>query len=237
MNTIGLCANNISVEQKPILTKGLFSVASSLSPSYTRPNQHFIKRIFDLTAALAGIITISPILLTTAIAIKLESKGPVLFKQRRKGQYGKEFYIYKFRSMSNDAEKEQEKLRELHKVDRLNFKIDNDPRITNIGKFIRKYSIDELPQLFNVITGEMSLVGFRPPLIDDVECYEDRHFVRFSMLPGLTGPWQVNGRSNIKNFDDVIRLEYNYLKNWSIIEDFKILFKTIPVVLFGKGAV
>ena len=116
------------------------------------------------------------------------------------------------------------------------FKMFDDPRMTKVGKFLRKYSIDEFPQLFNVIKGEMSLIGFRPPLPSEVLNYKEWHYVRFEIMPGLTGPWQVNGRSNIKNFDEVIKLEYEYAKNWSLLKDFQILLKTIPVVLFGKDA-
>ncbi|NLF82506.1 MAG: exopolysaccharide biosynthesis protein [Candidatus Gastranaerophilales bacterium] len=175
-------------------------------------------------------------MLLIALMIKLDSEGPVLFKQKRIGQHGKEFYIYKFRSMHKDAEKRLKDLLKYNQTNELMFKMYDDPRVTRVGKFLRKTSLDELPQLFNVLKGEMSLVGFRPPLPSEVERYSDFHYVRFAMLPGLTGPWQVNGRSSIKRFDEVVRLEYEYAKNWSLLNDLSLLLKTVPVVLFSKNA-
>ena len=136
--------------------------------------------------------------------------------------------------MYKDSEKKAEELQKYNQTNALMFKMFDDPRITKVGKFIRKYSIDELPQLFNVLKGEMSLVGFRPPLPSEVSKYKDLYYVRFAMMPGLTGPWQVSGRSKIKEFEDVVNLEYEYAKDWSLFKDLHILMKTIPVVLFGK---
>lgn len=195
-----------------------------------------IKRFIDITGTIIGIMLISPLLLAVALLIKLDSPGPILFKQKRVGRNGKEFYIYKFRTMHKDAEARLQELLKYNETNELMFKMQNDPRITNIGKFLRKYSIDELPQLINVLKGEMSLVGFRPPIPREVENYKRWHHLRFKAMPGLTGPWQVNGRSSILEFDKVVELEINYSFNWSLLKDFEIIAKTFPVVLFGKDA-
>jgi len=168
--------------------------------------------------------------------IKLDSKGPAFFKQERLGQFGKRFYMYKFRSMEQDAEEQLVLLKHQNETNEGMFKIYNDPRITNVGKFIRKYSIDELPQLLNVLKGEMSLVGFRPPLERELKSYKTWHYIRFASRPGLTGIWQTSGRSEIKDFDTVIEMDYRYANNWNLILDFKLLYKTIPVVLSGENA-
>lgn len=182
-------------------------------------------------------LAILPFLAIVAIAIKLESKGPALFKQKRVGRFGKEFYMYKFRSMDLNAE---DRLKDLLKYNETNegmFKMADDPRVTKVGKFIRKYSIDELPQLINVIKGEMSLIGPRPCLSRELKSYKNWHYVRFATLPGLTGLWQVSGRSSIKDFDKAVSLDYQYINNWNIGLDISILFRTIPAVLFpGKTA-
>jgi len=213
-----------------------FQVCLSLDTMKDKPIQSFIKRFIEINGTLLGLILISPILIAIAVAIKLTSKGPILFKQKRIGQHGKEFYIYKFRSMYIDAEERLEELKKYNETNELMFKMQDDPRITGLGKFLRKYSLDEFPQLINVLKGEMSLVGFRPPLPSEVENYKKWHYVRFAMMPGLTGPWQISGRSSIKKFDQVINLEYEYTKNWSLLKDIEILLKTVPVVLFGKDA-
>ena len=213
-----------------------FSVAYRLDISKDKPFQLFIKRFIEILGTLIGLVLISPILIAIIAAIKIDSKGPVLFKQKRIGQHGKEFYMYKFRSMRVDAEEKLEELKKYNETNELMFKMFDDPRITRVGKFLRKYSLDELPQLINVLKGEMSLVGFRPPLPSEVEQYQKWHYVRFAMMPGLTGPWQVSGRSKIKKFDEVINLEYDYSKDWSLLKDAEILFKTVPVVLLGKDA-
>ena len=204
--------------------------------SLRKPLQWSLKRSFDYCSTLFGLTLISPLLALVAILIKLDSKGPVFYKQKRIGLYGKEFEMYKFRSMRQDADKEYEKLKQLNETNELMFKVFNDPRITRVGKFIRKYSIDELPQLFNVLKGEMSLVGPRPPLPREVQHYEKRHYLRFATLPGLTGLWQVSGRSKIKEFDTVLQLDFSYINRWSFLMDIGLLFKTIPVVLFAKNA-
>jgi len=213
-----------------------FSLARNFNLKQRRPLQWYIKRIFDITSSIVGIMAIWPLLLMIVLAIKLESRGPILFKQERLGLYGKKFYMYKFRSMYQDAEQKLELLKEFNETNDKMFKMYNDPRITNVGKFIRKYSLDELPQLLNVIRGEMSLVGPRPPLQSEVDRYDKWHFLRFATLPGLTGMWQVSGRSGITDFDTVIKLDYEYINNWNFKLDLYLLLKTIPIVIMGKGA-
>ncbi len=196
-----------------------------------------IKRMIDIIGSLIGIIVFSPIMLVTAIAIKLDSKGPVIFKQKRAGINGSIFEMYKFRSMCVDAEELKAKLQEQNEVkDGLMFKIKDDPRITKVGKFIRKTSIDELPQFFNVLFGSMSLVGTRPPTLDEVEKYERSHWRRMSIKPGITGMWQVSGRSQITDFEKIVELDTEYIDNWSIWLDFKIMIKTVFSLLQRKGA-
>jgi exopolysaccharide biosynthesis polyprenyl glycosylphosphotransferase len=204
--------------------------------SLRKPFQWFLKRIFDITAAIAGIIILSPIFALIAVLIKIDSRGPVFYKQVRIGVYGREFNMYKFRSMRQAADKELDKIKVLNETNEVMFKLFNDPRVTRIGKFIRKYSIDELPQLINVLKGEMSLVGPRPSIKHELERYKKFHHLRLATIPGLTGVWQVSGRSNIKTFDKVLELDYEYITNWNFLTDIKLIFKTIPVVLFAKDA-
>ncbi len=196
----------------------------------------FFKRVFDILGGLIGSIISFPIILITAIPLLIESPGPLIFKQQRVGKNGRVFNIYKLRSMYTDAEKRKAELMASNKMSGYMFKIDNDPRITKVGKFIRKTSIDELPQFWNVFKGDMSLVGTRPPTTDEFEKYESHHKRRLSMRPGITGLWQVSGRSDIQNFEEVVRLDCEYIDNWSPILDIKILFKTVWVVLKGSGA-
>ena len=199
--------------------------------------QLFIKSVIDMVGAAVGLVMLTPVFLLTAIAIKLDSPGPVFFKQKRVGTYGKIFQIYKFRSMHIDAEARKQDLEALNKIkDGMMFKIDNDPRITRVGAFIRKTSIDELPQLLNVIKRDMSLVGTRPPTMEEVNKYAPEHWRRISIQPGITGMWQVNGRSQIFNFDDVVRLDKKYIDEWTLLLDIKILLKTVKVVLSSRGA-
>lgn len=195
-----------------------------------------IKRIVDIIGAIVGILISTPIILVTAIPLLIESPGPLIFKQQRVGKNGRLFNIYKLRSMYVDAEKRKKELMEKNKMDGLMFKMDDDPRITKVGKFIRKTSIDELPQFWNVLKGDMSLVGTRPPTIDEFEQYESHHKRRLSMRPGISGMWQVSGRSDITDFEEVVRLDCEYIDNWSLWLDIKILFKTVKVVLKHDGA-
>ena len=172
-----------------------------------------------------------------ALAIKIESPGPVFFAQERIGRNGRRFKIYKFRSMYIDAEERKKELMEKNQMNGLMFKMDDDPRITKVGKFIRKTSIDELPQFYNILVGQMSLVGTRPPTVDEFNQYSLYYKRRLSMTPGLTGMWQVSGRSSITDFDEVVKLDLEYIDNWSVGLDIKILFMTVYTVLFRRGAV
>jgi exopolysaccharide biosynthesis polyprenyl glycosylphosphotransferase len=194
-----------------------------------------LRRIFDFCVSLALILLLSPLFLLIAILIRLDSPGPAIFRQTRCGLNGRKFTFYKFRSMVQDAEKKQAELVKFNIMQGPVFKMKNDPRITRIGYYLRKTSLDELPQLFNVLSGDMSLVGPRPPIPEEVENYEGWQRRRLSMKPGITGLWQVNGRNTI-NFDEWMKMDLEYIDNWSIWLDLKILLKTIPVVLFGKGA-
>ncbi|MDY0018506.1 MAG: undecaprenyl-phosphate glucose phosphotransferase [Anaerolineae bacterium] len=193
------------------------------------------KRIFDVVGALLALTLFSPFLALIALAIKLDSPGPVIFSQERVGEGGRRFHIYKFRSMRKGAEEELERLRELNEADGPLFKIREDPRLTRIGVFLRHTSLDELPQLLNVLKGEMSLVGPRPPLAVEVEQYQPWHKQRLSVPPGMTGLWQVSGRSELA-FDEMVLLDIYYIEHWSPWLDFTILLRTIPKVVLGEGA-
>lgn len=195
-----------------------------------------IKRLMDIVGGSIGALITLLFTPFVALAIKLESKGPVFFSQVRIGKNGRRFKMYKFRSMYIDAEERKKELMAQNEVKGLMFKMDNDPRITKVGQFIRKTSIDELPQFFNVLKGDMSLVGTRPPTVDEFEQYNIYYRRRLSITPGLTGMWQVSGRSDIKDFDDVVKLDLKYIDEWSLRQDVKILIQTVGVVLFGKGS-
>ncbi len=191
-----------------------------------------IKRLMDIIGGMVGILLFSPVMLVTAVAIKLDSPGPVIFKQTRVGQNGRNFKIYKFRSMYIDAEERKKELMAQNEIaGGVMFKMKDDPRITKVGRVIRKFSIDELPQFFNVVGGSMSLVGTRPPTLDEVEKYERKQWRRISIKPGITGMWQVNGRSKIDNFDDIVEMDVEYIDNWSLMSDIKIILKTFIVLL------
>jgi exopolysaccharide biosynthesis polyprenyl glycosylphosphotransferase len=193
------------------------------------------KRAIDFTIALVGLIVLSPLMLLIALAIKLDSPGPVLFKQIRMGKGGRPFILYKFRSMREGAEEEQQKLTDLNEAEGPIFKIRHDPRCTTVGRFLRRTSLDELPQLYNVLRGEMSLVGPRPPVPKEVECYEEWHKKRLEVSPGMTGLWQVSGRSEL-TFDEMALLDIYYIENWSAALDTEIFLRTIPRIIFGNGA-
>ena len=194
-----------------------------------------IKRSMDIVASVCGLILASPIMLATAIAIKKCDGGPAIFSQIRAGKDGKEFKMYKFRSMYIDAEKRLQELLQYNESDGPTFKIENDPRITKVGRFIRRTSIDELPQLLNILQGDMSLVGPRPPLPREVAQYSDRDWGRLAVKPGLTCYWQISGRSNL-NFDEWMRLDLKYVEEQGLWTDIRILWKTVGVVLRGDGA-
>ena len=193
------------------------------------------KRAFDMCGAGMGLLAASPVLLITAVAIKLDSRGPVLFRQVRVGQHGKEFHVLKLRSMVTDAEARLAELKEHNEADGPLFKMSDDPRVTRVGRFIRKMSIDEIPQLWNVLRGDMSLVGPRPALPHESEEWDSLLSQRLRVKPGITGMWQVSGRSDT-SFDDYTRLDLYYVDNWSLTTDLAILAKTVPVVVSGSGA-
>jgi len=193
------------------------------------------KRASDLVVSLVGLILLSPLLLLISVAIKLDSPGPILFKQVRVGKGGRRFVFYKFRSMRQGAEEERRQLADRDEVVGVTFKIRDDPRCTRVGKFLRRTSLDELPQLYNVLLGEMSLVGPRPALPSEVEQSQEWHRRRLEISPGITGLWQVSGRSQL-TFDEMCLLDIYYLENWSPLLDLKIALKTIPAVLAGRGA-
>lgn len=203
-----------------------------------------LKRLADIAGALVGLIFTGIAFIFVAPIIKKQSPGPVFFKQKRVGKNGRTFYMYKFRSMYMDAEERKKELMAQNEMSGFMFKMENDPRIIGsekgpgkgIGNFIRKTSIDELPQFWNILLGDMSLVGTRPPTANEYEEYDLHHKIRLSMKPGLTGMWQVSGRSDITDFDEVVRLDTKYIENWSIILDIKILFKTVKVVLGKEGS-
>ena len=196
----------------------------------------FIKRFFDIIGGIVGLILTGIITIFLGPAIKLDSPGPIFFSQVRVGKNGRRFKIYKFRSMYIDAEERKKELEAQNEMKGLMFKMENDPRVTKVGAFIRKTSLDEFPQFLNVLKGDMSLVGTRPPTEAEFEQYNEHYRRRLSMTPGLTGLWQISGRSDIEDFDEVVKLDLKYIDNWSLTEDFKILLQTVGVVIFGKGA-
>lgn len=195
----------------------------------------FLKRAMDLCLSAFALALMSPVWLLFALAIKVDSPGPVLFKQERLGRGGRPFLMYKFRSMKEEAEKEVSKLVDLNEAVGPLFKIRDDPRLTRVGRWLRRISLDELPQLVNVLKGEMALVGPRPPLAAEVELYQDWHKKRLEVAPGVTGLWQVSGRSEIP-FDEMVMLDIYYIENWSPGLDVKILLRTMPAVFSGRGA-
>lgn len=197
----------------------------------------WLKRCFDFCGSIILLMLFSPLYLLIALLIKLDSPGPIFFRQNRVGLHGHKFKVWKFRTMVANAEKLQATLEAKNEIkDGVLFKMKHDPRITRVGKFLRQYSLDELPQLFNVVVGEMSLVGPRPLPLRDVEKFKPKHFLRQEVLPGITGWWQVSGRSNIDNFEDAVKLDIFYIENWSFWLDIKILLQTIIVVFKKTGA-
>jgi exopolysaccharide biosynthesis polyprenyl glycosylphosphotransferase len=209
--------------------------ALSLRPVRLSGPQVAAKRVFDLGLSVVGLAVMSPLLLAIAVAVKLTSPGRILYRQRRVGVRGRPFTMLKFRTMRPGAESMIEDLRAARGVENLMFKLRDDPRVTRVGRLLRRFSLDELPQLFNVVRGEMSLVGPRPPLPEEVTRYEDWQFDRLEVPPGITGLWQVSGRSDL-TFDDCVRLDLFYIENWSLAYDLYILAKTLPVLVSQRGA-
>ena len=198
--------------------------------------QLVLKRVMDICGAVVGLILCGIISIFLVPAIKLDSPGPAIFSQIRIGKNGRRFKFYKFRSMYIDAEERKKELMKNNEMDGLMFKMEDDPRITKVGKFIRKTSLDEFPQFWNVLIGDMSLVGTRPPTEDEFNKYNGHYKRRLMMTPGITGLWQVSGRSSITDFDEVVKLDLEYIDNWSLLGDIKILFKTVISVIKRDGA-
>ncbi|MBD5509391.1 MAG: sugar transferase [Lachnospiraceae bacterium] len=234
------CHYNIDIIERPQKEVRVGSFAGYTVVTYSI--NHFdyrrmvVKRLIDILGGLVGSLITIFITPFVAIAIRVDSPGPVFFAQTRIGKNGRRFKIYKFRSMYIDAEERKKELEAQNEMHGLMFKMENDPRITRVGKFIRKTSIDELPQFFNIVRGDMSLVGTRPPTEGEFEQYNSHYRRRISMTPGLTGLWQISGRSEIVDFDEVVKLDLEYIDNWTLGLDIKILLQTIWVVLIGKGS-
>jgi lipopolysaccharide/colanic/teichoic acid biosynthesis glycosyltransferase len=202
----------------------------SIHPSVFCP----YKRLIDIIGAIIGLLLTAILTPAIAIAMQLDSPGPIFYRQTRCGLQGKPFIIWKFRSMEVDAEKKQHLVK--NQANGHIFKNQNDPRITNFGKFLRRSSLDEFPQFWNVLKGEMSLVGTRPPTLEEVRKYNKYHFLRLRVKPGLTGEWQVKGRSKVNNFEEVVQMDLDYQHKWSVKYDLYLIWRTISVVLIGQGA-
>lgn len=214
----------------------MIDVAKTTEKSLTLTRNYLIaKRAMDIIICVATLVLLAPLWLLVALAIKLDSRGPILFRQLRVGKNHKPFFCLKFRSMTADAETRKSEVVHLNEVDGPVFKIRNDPRVTRVGRFIRKTSLDEFPQLINVLRGEMTMVGPRPPLPREVEQYEEWMLRRLEVTPGLTCIWQISGRSNV-SFEQWMRMDLRYIDTCSIAMDISILLRTIPAVLFGRGA-
>ena len=240
---LGITLHVVPVEQDEVLRGANLHTLKehvpcvSFYPAFISGADFWLKRIFDITFALLFLTLLSPVYLVIALAIRIDSPGPIFYKQTRVGLHGNPFKVWKFRSMVQNADQLQAQLEEMNQnKDGVLFKIKSDPRITRVGGFIRRYSLDELPQIFNVLSGEMSLVGPRPLPLRDVEKFKQHYFIRQDVVPGITGLWQVSGRSDIDNFDDVLKLDLHYIQNWSICLDIGILFRTFAAVLKKSGA-
>jgi exopolysaccharide biosynthesis polyprenyl glycosylphosphotransferase len=207
-----------------------------LHPSRLELPSLLVKRFVDVLLASVAMVVAAPLILLIALAIMIESSGPVFFLQQRVGLGGRRFTMWKFRSMTVDAEARELELAHLNIYGNGTFKLRHDPRVTRVGRFLRRTSLDELPQLFNVLMGDMSIVGPRPALVNDINRYEPHHFERLSVVPGITGPWQVNGRNLITDFETIVKMERDYISSWSLVLDAKIMLRTIGVVVRGDGA-
>ena len=225
----------ITMMGRPVLSEEMGLPLLEVDYPQLDNTQRALKRMLDIAGSSAGLLALSPLLLGVAAAIKLTSPGPVLFKQKRVGTDEKVFLCYKLRSMYQDAERRQAELEAKNEADGAIFKMHDDPRVTPVGRFVRRWSIDELPQLINVLKGEMSLVGPRPLPIRDFEKMSERHKMRLAAIPGCSGYWQISGRSNL-SFEDMIRLDLYYIENWSLGLDIKIILKTVRAVVRHEGA-
>jgi len=193
-----------------------------------------VKRVFDLTCASIGLLAVSPLMLAAAAAIKLDGRGPVFFRQRRVGRYGEHFHILKFRTMVPDAEMLKESLRDRNEAREGLFKIADDPRVTRVGRFLRKTALDEVPQLLNILKGDMSLVGPRPLIVEEDMRVEGWHRRRLELTPGMTGHWQILGPARVP-LGEMVAIDYLYVANWSLWTDVKILLRTVPYVMGRRG--
>lgn len=233
---VGLATLNLNYASLSTVTQIGNQTTITFANRFLSLRQAFAKRVLDIIGSIVG--SVITLILTIIIGplIKLESPGPIFFAQKRVGKNGRYFKMYKFRSMYADAEERKKQLMEQNQMDGLMFKMDNDPRITKIGRFLRKTSLDEFPQFFNVLKGDMSLVGTRPPTVDEFLQYHSYHKMRLSIKPGITGLWQISGRSDITDFEDVVKLDIKYINEWCLSLDIKIIFKTVWVVITRKGA-
>lgn len=242
LRSMGVVLRLLPSSREMIYRRGVPEIFASLptlriEASFFRGFDYRIKRWLDFFLAVIATLISFPFFLMIAIAIKLTSPGPVFFRQERTGLHGKIFQVWKFRTMGVNAPNLQASLEQKNEnIDGVMFKITSDPRVTSVGKFLRCTSLDELPQLLNVLLGQMSLVGPRPLPLRDTALFEPWHHVRHQVLPGITGLWQISGRSTIKSFDDAVRLDLHYIDNWSLNLDLEILLETIKIVCLGKGA-
>ena len=225
----------IGYRQKSFDWIGVYGVVTYRNYDYDF-RQQAVKRVMDIVGSVVGLLITGVLSVVIAPAIYLNDPGPILFRQVRIGRNGRRFTIYKFRTMYTDAEQRKKELMSHNEMDGHMFKMKDDPRVTSVGRFLRKTSLDELPQFYNILRGDMSLVGTRPPTEEEFEAYEADHRRRISIKPGLTGLWQVSGRSTITNFEEIVALDCDYIDHWSLWMDVKILLKTIFIVLFQKGA-
>jgi lipopolysaccharide/colanic/teichoic acid biosynthesis glycosyltransferase len=228
--------------QIPLALTDAFVTSANVKQQLTQETTDFAhpsinskaKRLIDILGALVGLVLTGAIAVFVFIAMKIMDPGPVFFSQLRCGLNGKTFRIWKFRSMVKDAHKFKKFVK--NEANGLIFKNENDPRITKLGKFLRKTSLDEFPQFWNVLKGDMSLVGTRPPTVDEVMQYKPHHRARLNVKPGITGEWQANGRSTVLDFEEIVKMDLNYQKKWSVMYDLKLILKTVVAVLARKGA-
>ncbi|MCR5216967.1 MAG: sugar transferase [Lachnospiraceae bacterium] len=233
---VGLKTFNLNLDSKSTVTLIGDQSAITFYNRFLTMKEALLKRLLDLVGGLVGSLVALLLTIVLGPMIKLESPGPIFFKQKRVGKNGRYFMMYKFRSMYADAEERKKALMAQNQMEGLMFKMDNDPRITKIGKFLRNTSLDEFPQFFNVLKGDMSLVGTRPPTVDEFLQYSSYHKMRLSIKPGITGLWQISGRSDITDFEEVVRLDVKYINEWNFWLDIKILLKTVGVVFKREGA-
>lgn len=242
LRNAGITLYFLSIDLEPLFRESEFSTVGGVpcirfAPPVLSGIDFKIKRMLDFWFAVLLLLLAAPVYLTIALLIKLDSPGPIFYRQTRVGLHSQSFKVWKFRTMVQNADQLQKQLEVQNQTtDGILFKIKEDPRITRVGRFLRRYSLDELPQVFNVLFGEMSFVGPRPLPLRDVEKFSAHHFIRQEVLPGITGLWQVSGRSDIDNFEDVLRLDIRYIENWSLWLDLQIILRTVQVVLRKSGA-